>query len=76
MRVLRYPSTTELGQCILGISEVKGELEDVDMFSEQIDERTRNVGVNGLPLLIDSSWGCASLSSRIEVFLSSKLLAR
>ena len=45
-------------------------------LSEQSGERTRNVGVNGLPLLIHSGWGCASLSSRIEIFLSAEFLAR
>ena len=44
--------------------------------SKESGERTGNVGVNGLSLLIHSSWGCASLSSSIEVLLSAELLAR
>jgi len=45
-------------------------------LSKQGGERTRNVGVDGFSLLIHSGWGCASLSGRIEVLLSAKLLAR
>ena len=46
------------------------------MISEQSGRRTRNVGVNGMSLLVDGSGGCASLPSSIKVLLSAELLAR